>query len=211
MTLLLLRHGESEGNVLGVIQGWREYALTERGRAQARAAAERLAALDVVALYASPLARAAETAAIVASRVGVPVHADPALREYHFGAAEGLRWAEAQARWQLPDRAWGSGLVPGEESTGPFRTRVFQRLTVLAETHVLDVAVAVVHGGVLGALVASLMGLGVDQHVRMHAGNAGLTTLEQRGDRLEIVALNDCCHLEPGAATATPRWQAAGG
>lgn len=211
MTLLLLRHGESTGNVLGVIQGWQDYPLTDRGRAQAQAAAVRLSTLDVTAIYTSPLARAAETASIVGAQIGRPVQAETALREYRFGAAEGSRWADVRTRWSLPERAWGSGLVPGEEGTEAFRARVFARVSELAAVHADDTAVVVVHGGVLGAIAARLMGLDAGAHVRMHAGNAGLTTLAQRDGRLEITTLNDCCHLEPGASTSTPRWQAAGG
>ena len=92
MTLLLLRHGESEGNALRVIQGWREYPLTSRGRAQADAAGRHLASVGAVALYTSPLLRARETAAAVEAHSALQAVELPDLREYHFGEAEGLRW-----------------------------------------------------------------------------------------------------------------------
>ena len=96
---------------------------------------------------------------IVAEHTGLEIVDLPDLREYRFGEAQGLLWSEAQARFGFGGRDWGSGGVPGEEGTSAFRDRVSQQIEELAQRHASDVAIAVLHGGVVGALVSRLMGL----------------------------------------------------
>lgn len=195
MTLLLLRHGESQGNVERLIQGWLELPLTERGHRQAAFAAGRLAASGAVALYTSPLRRARETAEPVGAATGLVPVAVPDLREYCFGEAQGLRWEEAVARWGLSDRDWGVGAVPGEEGMETFRARVATSVETLAVRHTDALAICVVHGGVLGAVVAHLCGLPPHEHAQLYTGNCGIATLVQADGRPVILGLNDQCHL----------------
>lgn len=197
MTLLLLRHGESQGNVERVIQGWLELPLTDRGQRQAMFAAQRLATTGAAALYTSPLLRARQTVAPVAAATDLEPIDVPDLREYCFGAAEGLRWEQAAARWGLSDRDWGVGAVPGEEGMAAFRTRVARQFDALAALHTDDVAICVVHGGVLGAVVAHLCGLLPHEHAQLYTGNCGIATFEQGAGGTVILGLNDQCHLPP--------------
>ena len=196
MTLLLLRHGESEGNVQRRIQGWAEYELTALGREQAGAAGHHLVGYAAAALYSSPLPRARGTAEIVGAHTGLEVVDLPDLREYGFGEAEGLLWEEAQRRFGLVGRAWGSGGVPGEEGMPAFRERVARQIEELAQRHAEDVAIAVIHGGVLGAFAARLMGLPDGEYAQIYAANCGLTTLRAGMDgQTTIEVLNEVCHL----------------
>ena len=196
MTLLLLRHGESEGNVQRRIQGWAEYELTELGREQAEAAGRHLAGSGASALYSSPLRRARGTAEIVGARLGLAVVDLPDLREYRFGEADGLLWREAQRRFGLVGRDWGSGRVPGEEGMPAFRDRVARQLEELAQRHAEEVAIAVTHGGVLGAFAARLMGLEDGAYAQIYAANCGLTTVRSGMDgHTAIEVLNEVCHL----------------
>ncbi len=195
MTLLLLRHGESEGNVLRMIQGWRDYPLTERGQRQAVYAAERLAASDAVALYASPLRRAADTARAVARTTGLEVQETPDFREYHFGAAEGMRWNDAARRWGLIDRDWGVGRVPGEEGMEAFRTRVSRQFEVLHARHRDDLAICVLHAGTVGALIEELCGLPLHEHAALYTGNCGISVIDNAVGVASIVTLNDQRHI----------------
>src|SRR5688500_14891082 len=112
LRLLLVRHGQSEANRDGRMQGRLDTPLTTFGRAQATALANRLAAEpSVVALYSSPLSRALETARVIGGRIGVtPVVLDD-LIEIDHGAATGLRHDEARQRWKPPsDRLDRTGL-----------------------------------------------------------------------------------------------------
>lgn len=95
----LIRHAESEWNALGRWQGQADPALSERGRAQASALAERLASARLEALVSSDLLRARQTAEIVARAAGLPLACDARLRERDLGEWSGLTTAEIQLRW----------------------------------------------------------------------------------------------------------------
>lgn len=99
---IVIRHGESEWNVLGKWQGRADTLLTAAGRAQARTAAERLLAngVPIDRVAASSLARARETAEIIASHLGIgDVHVDDRLVETDVGPWQGLREHEIEAGW----------------------------------------------------------------------------------------------------------------
>ena len=84
-----LRHGETPETQKGILQGQSESELSDRGRQTAQDAAERLAKVALRSIYASPLKRALETAAIVSASTGVPVQPLPGLMERHWGVYEG--------------------------------------------------------------------------------------------------------------------------
>src|SRR5271166_4238418 len=89
--LFLVRHGESDWNIEGLVQGQLPAApgLTRTGVEQALAAAEALAITAAELVLSSDLRRATETASLIAARLGVPLQLDPRLRERALGAAEG--------------------------------------------------------------------------------------------------------------------------
>jgi len=88
-TLHLVRHGETEWNRDGRIQGWADTPLSERGHEQARELAATLGERSIGAIYSSDLRRAYETAEPLAQRLGLHVRTTPALRERNFGDNEG--------------------------------------------------------------------------------------------------------------------------
>ena len=90
--ITLLRHGESDGNAAGIIQGQQNHALTALGRQQAEILARRWKARGVAfdCIIASPLSRARQTAEIVAGELGLTLEFDPVWMERSFGAGEGL-------------------------------------------------------------------------------------------------------------------------
>src|SRR4028119_1636696 len=91
--LLLVRHGQSTANAMGVWQGQMEFPLSEEGRRQAALAGRALAGADYDAIYSSPLARAYETAEIIARESGFTGEVGPmrGLIERHGGGARGAR------------------------------------------------------------------------------------------------------------------------
>jgi len=199
MTLLLVRHGESSGNVGGVIQGWSDAELTEAGLEQATAVAGRLVSLPVVAVYTSPLARARETARPIAARLGLELVELPGLRERNYGQAQGLRWDEAAARWPFGeaehDRDWAMA-VPDVEPLGELRRRSVEVAQSLLDRHRDDLAVCVSHGGTLVQIIAHFFGLPESTWPRIRMSNTSITVVEGDAAAPVIVMLNDICHLE---------------
>ena len=94
----LVRHGQTQWNLQGRIQGHTDVPLGELGRRNVRAQAKRLDGLTFAAVYASDLSRTVETARILVNAADVSVQTDPNLREFSYGQWEGLTLEEVQAR-----------------------------------------------------------------------------------------------------------------
>jgi alpha-ribazole phosphatase len=172
-TLFLARHGETDWNRDGRWQGQTDTPLNARGREQARALAERLGEEPISAVYASDLARAAETAEIVARRLGAPVSTDSRLRELHFGSWEGLttmeieeRFPDEVARWRADD---GSGAFAGGESYVEMGRRVVEALADIAAAHPSDAVLVILHGGPIRGLLAHANGVTYGEQRRLRA------------------------------------------
>lgn len=151
---LFLRHGQSESNVRGLIGGATDYALTDQGRDEARAAGQKLRGQNITAIYASPLQRAFHTAKIVAEAFGgLPVEVHDDLRERNLGVWEGQPISEF-VRGATPE---------GGESIESFRSRIIGSLAaVSAPPTVLLVA----HAGVYRVLREHLVGADVPERAR---------------------------------------------
>ena len=152
-TLIAVRHGETEWNRAGRLQGHQDRPLTELGRQQALAMAEALSGWPVRFIYASDLGRARATAGIIAQRLNLEVRTDPRLRERNFGIMEGLTIPEFQARHPREASAYGSGnpdfVVPGGESIRQKFARNIGCGDEIASRHTGDTVLVVAHGGVL--------------------------------------------------------------
>ena len=151
--LTFVRHGETAWNVDHRLQGHLDIPLNDTGRAQAQLPAAALGDEAFDALYSSDLGRALDTAAPLAERLALPVTPDPALRERHFGALQGLRPADAEHEHpELWQRYRGRALdwvPPGGESLADFAARIHTRLETLASQHHGQSLLLVTHGGVL--------------------------------------------------------------
>jgi broad specificity phosphatase PhoE len=207
VTLVLVRHAESAGNTGGTIQGWSDMPLTEAGRQQALAVARRLAVQPVTAVYSSPLSRALHTAEAIAAALGSggAVTTLDDLRERHYGAAQGLTWTEASARWPARaahDRDWATG-VPDAESLASLRARSVAVVGGLLDRHADDLAVCVSHGGTLVQVIAHLFGLPEDTWPRIRMSNTSVTVVEGTSASPLIRTLNDVCHLADPQRAAT--------
>jgi broad specificity phosphatase PhoE len=145
--LLLVRHGETDWNAEGRLQGHTDRPLNDYGRRQAAALAAQLAQERLDAVYASDLARARETATIVAAALGLPVELDPDLREKDWGTWEGLTSTER-------DRVEFVG-----ESTEAHRTRMLAALRRIAERHPAGRVLVVTHGGSVRRVQAAATGM----------------------------------------------------
>lgn len=160
--LIVVRHGESEGNVLGIAQGAGPYPLTGRGRAQARAVARLVAALGwrPARVLTSPVARCVETATIVAGALGLPAPVkDAAFTEIDSGKATGRRFADLVADYPelfaRPPSEWtGFRALGGEDDTDLF-ARVGAGLDRLP---VDDSVLLVTHGAVFKGVLRHMLG-----------------------------------------------------
>ena len=99
MKLLLIRHGESEADLLDVHEGRADFSLTDRGRRQAQAMAAAVAERETVTkIYASTLTRAKETASFLSAATGIAVNFDEDLMEFNNGLLAGMSRKEADEK-----------------------------------------------------------------------------------------------------------------
>ncbi len=200
--LLLVRHGESEGNAARRLQGWLDTRLTERGREQARLLARRLEHYEgqIAAIYTSPLSRAYETAQVLAQRLELPLTTDERLREIHLGALTGLTWDEVVARFPEYARAIVEQQrrppIPGGEDREAFADRVWEAITEIVERHPDEDVLIVAHGGTINAYLVRLLGMDPQRRVPFLVGNASLSIVQMEDGRPHILLLNDRCHLD---------------
>jgi broad specificity phosphatase PhoE len=145
--LLLVRHGETDWNAEGRLQGHTDRPLSDYGREQARRLADDLEGEALEGLYASDLARARETAEIVGEQLGLPVVLDPDLREKDWGNWEGLTAVER-------DRVEFVG-----ESTEAHQERMLRALRRIAERHPAGRVLVVTHGGSMRRVQSKVLGL----------------------------------------------------
>lgn len=160
--LVLLRHGQTEWNRVGRVQGGTDTLLDETGHEQARAVAPALAAYRPSTLWCSDLSRAATTASYVGEACGLTPVPDARLREWGFGEREGLTHAEFEAADPTVFSAFRQGLydaVPGAEHASDVRARVVSALRDLLDaTDDGGCAVAVAHGAAIKLGVGALLG-----------------------------------------------------
>jgi broad specificity phosphatase PhoE len=180
LTIHLVRHGETDWNAEGRLQGWADIPLNATGIEQARAAASVLVGRPVGSVISSDLSRARDTAAMIAAAAGVELVTDPALRERNYGVAEGRLSSELDAeleggldaRWADSDFAFEGG-----ESRRDTYGRLGRFLTALLDSPPPQEIVIVSHGGALRVARGFLEGFPVERLPRWNFGNAEITTL----------------------------------
>jgi broad specificity phosphatase PhoE len=208
MRLVLVRHGQSVGNVEQRIQG-ADDPLTDLGRQQAEAAGRRLAdRADITHLYASNLDRAFETASIIGRHLGLEPQAVPGLAEIDAGVAAGLLWSDwadqnpaiaariLDAASRSPYETWEGG-----ESGQDMADRVLAALDVIVTQHLGtdDVVVVVSHGGPLAWIAAKYYGDPLDVWPSGRGGMHNTAISEIAFDaegQHEILSWNDAAHTE---------------
>lgn len=171
-TLLLVRHGETDWNRDGRWQGHSDTLLNEVGREQAARLAAELDGVDIV--YSSDLARARETAEILAARLELPVHVDTRLRERSFGTWEGKTLPEIETEFAAEHARWLAGEGPGAADAEPFEdfaARVQAFLAEVVERHPDETVLVVAHGGSIRVIHALAQGL---DYLRDHRSIPGV-------------------------------------
>jgi 2,3-bisphosphoglycerate-dependent phosphoglycerate mutase len=215
--LVLIRHGESRAQELGILGGHDGCTgLSDRGRQQVGLLRDRLARsgelAGAVALYSSLMPRAIETAEILAPALGdLEVRSECDFCEGHPGEADGLTWAEVDARY--PDESdWdaSSRRAPGWETWVEMGDRIAGALESLVERHPGELVVVACHGGVVVHSMLHYLGLdlaGGATRAWLAADNASLTEFRFAPNPylkstlpVQLVRYNDHAHLSSSAA-----------
>ena len=201
--LIVVRHGETDWNRVGRLQGHTDIALNSTGLEQAARLAAALAGESIAAIYSSDLARALATAKPVAAALGLTIKLDPLLRERNYGLLEGMTFAEIVE--QHPEEAGRLRLrdahhrMPEGESQTEFFERVVGAVRVIAADEVCAMVpitkdacantrtvLIVTHGGVLDMLYRAANDLPLDGERTCEIPNALINRIRVDDERFRV-------------------------
>ncbi len=198
--ILAVRHGETLWNRETRIQGFTYIGLSELGQWQAQQLAQALREESIAACYASDLSRARDTAQAVADVHGHTVHTDAGLRERCFGQFEGHTWTEIETQWPEASQAWRQRVPDWApqwgESLIALSARVLNTLNTIAERHLGEQILVVVHGGVLDVLYRAATRLDLQAPRAWELRNTAINRLLWSPEGLSLVGWDDRAHLE---------------
>ena len=201
--VVIIRHGQSQGNAEGRFGGHTDTPLSPRGRKQAQATARALASEKFTAIYSSDLPRAIETASPLAKLVGVPLETTDALRERSVGVMEGLTFEEAAEQhpeqYQALLRRDFEHVLAGGESYRQTLDRASRQLDEAIEQHKGGRIALFAHTGTICILILHLMGA-LDapelKPVWIATANCGIARFDLRDDGfVRVLTINDTRHL----------------
>ncbi len=203
--LYVVRHGQTQHNVAGIIQGHTDSPLTALGKSQARRTAKRLEEIRFDAIYTSDLGRAVATARIIAKKQNCEIIKTENLRESYMGEVQGLTRDLFEAKYPGAYERWISDSVhnrpPGAESIDDIIARCKAFTDKLVAEYPDDSKIlAVTHGGPTRGLICAVLGMPREYFVKFRCYNAGITLLHV-DPRPSMSMFNDVSHLRRSATT----------
>jgi probable phosphoglycerate mutase len=199
MTVLLIRHGETEYNKSGIIQGHVDSPLTAEGTEQARRLGKRLQTVGINAVWHSDLGRAVQTAQLL--NLGVNMQSDSRLREINCGMADGSDFLKIKEehpdyfkRWHAEDPSF---CFPGGESFPQVQDRMWTALLQLIEQHQGETVAVVSHGMALRLLLKRVLQIPFGQSTGWYLRNTSVTRVEYSApDVWQLLSFGDVAHLD---------------
>ncbi|WP_227318215.1 histidine phosphatase family protein [Cedecea davisae] len=201
MQVIVVRHGESEANQQGVIQGRLDSRITDRGHRQVIALGAALADYSVSHIYTSPASRAISTARVLANQFSCLLTCDERLHERHFGVLQGMQFAQTLREYPGMAERLLSGspqaAIPGGETVFDVSNRLLSFLKELPGKHEDKTVIIVSHGHALEILIWKLKGGAFDDDLRKYGHqNAAYSVLNIGGEAIELTSWGRATHLK---------------
>ena len=196
MKAILVRHGETEYNASGMLQGYAPVPLSARGRQQALLVGQRLRTVRPAVFYSSDIQRAHETALIISQHVGLPVQPCPGLREWNIGNWINRMADEFYAHVASMGAHPATYVPDGGESQLQTQARMVAQMQAWAMQHVGETVLGVSHGMAIDLFVRHIFGLDVMQPPPYRIVNTSVNIFSYCDGQWEVVTLNDISHLE---------------
>lgn len=196
----LIRHAETTWNNERRYQGTLNSPLSELGWEQSYRTRDALRNAPLRAVYSSPLARAQETAHIIAEPHGLPVTSMDGLSEIRVGEWEGLTTSEIEARYAEAVHQWYTtphlARIPGGETIEEMRARAVAAFTEIRSRHPGQIVAIIAHGGVNKSIILTALGAPLASYWRIRQHNACINVLEYESARARVLLINETGHLE---------------
>lgn len=198
--IYLLRHAETTWNNERRYQGTLNSPLSELGWDQSILTRDALRDAPLRAVYSSPLARAQETAHVIAEPHGLPVTSVTDLSEIRVGEWEGLTTSEIEARYADAVHQWYTtphlARIPGGETIEEMRARAVAAFEEILSRHKDQTVAVVAHGGVNKSIILTALGAPLASYWRIRQHNACINVLAYEGARARVRIINETRHLE---------------
>ncbi len=197
--VVIVRHGETEYNKLGVFRGRLDVPLNERGREQAACAARALGSEPMAAVYSSPLVRALDTARAIAEAHDLTPIVDQAFHNIDLGEWQGVEKARVEREepelWELWTNDPDALRIPGGETLAEVRERAYRRVLELVWEYRGKRIAIVTHRSVAKLLGGALLGMERGYFWKLYLDNAGFSVLGHRDGGFVLLRWNESCHL----------------
>ena len=200
--LYLVRHGESEWNALGKVQGQSDTDLNNKGIEQAKEVAERLCKEDIDLIYSSDLKRAYETAEIIGDKLDLEVDILCGIRELNFGTWEGLDTETIEAEHNDHYKQWRTEphkitFVDGEDLL-TVQKRALKDIDKVRKENPDKNILLVSHGTAIKTIILGLLDIDISKYNKMTVGNVSVSIIEFREFSPVLKLFNDVNHLREG-------------
>jgi len=201
MDLLVIRHGQSEADILNVIEGRADFNLTELGQKQASLMADWVQGyMKIDKLFSSSLKRAKQTAVQLSKTTNVPVEEMDDLMEWKNGLIAGLSLKEADEKYPAPKIKHPHTAVYEQESNIEFRARAEIALSKIINENPPDSKIAIIsHGGMINRLFQTFLMLPVNSDIGIYSGDTGIHhwKIDNRNFNVRrVVFTNSLLHLK---------------
>lgn len=198
MNILIIRHGQSEADILNVHEGRADFPLTELGVKQATAMAETISNnYEISKIYSSPLLRARETAEKLSKATITPITFEDNLMEFNNGLLAGLSREEANEKYPEPEVRYPHTALYGMESMIDFRIRAEIALSkIIAENNPNSTIAIVAHGGIINMLLRSFLELPLNTSIFFSTGDTGIHLLQINNFHRKIIFSNKIDHIK---------------
>ncbi len=197
--IYLVRHGTTDWNTNEIFRGRVDCPLNAKGRAEAQALAEYFRVISLNAIYSSPLARAAETAAMIAGSKALTVIADPAFTDIDFGLWQGKSISQVKEAYGEIYRRWKEEpetvIFPGGESLAQMGDRAWKGFIQRVEENDGKTFLLVSHRVVIKVLMLMVLGSGLTHFWRIRQDPAAVSCVDFDGRIFITSFLNETAHL----------------
>jgi len=199
---VIVRHGQTHGNVTRTLQGQGNTDLDETGLQQVRLLARRLKSHPPFdAIISSDLKRTLDTAQIIVDTIGGSIIPNPALREWNLGILEGRKWEDLQLEYPEIMKSFLNSHVdvevPGGERRSEMERRVADCLDALASEYAGKRLLLVTHGGALRAVFKHIVGSPTGSNMLPQTSNASYNSCTYTNGIWQLTCWNDTAHLNP--------------
>ncbi|MEG1312341.1 MAG: histidine phosphatase family protein [Romboutsia sp.] len=199
-TFYIVRHGQTNWNILGKTQGHENSDLTENGEKQAKELSEVMIDYPIDYIYSSDLGRAVQTAQIISNKLGLNIIKTPALREMGFGIWEGLLIKEIKQNHASTYDVWRNQPhlvdIEGGETLHVIKERTDNFIKEINDKYDNKHILLVSHSVTVRAMLLSFIGSPMENIYRIKQDNTALNIVECRDYGPVVVKMNDTSHIK---------------